>query len=262
MQSRVARVRFGIAAWLVLSSVLPVPRAAGETKGEEPSTRRRLPTARVTAVRPAELPEAPSSFATVIEAEDYVGEEETVGGLLDDAVGVQVRSFGGPGQLSEISIRGSTGQQVIVLLDGVRLNTAQSGTVDLSTIPLAIVDRIEVLRGGGATQVGSGAIGGVINIVTKRPSGKPRTSASASGGSFGTWRGSLSHSDRAGPVDYGVSYTGFTTKGDWEFQTVEVRAAGQDPIEDQLEQATSMAVTVGLHDALERSLEEKLGDLY
>lgn len=231
MQSRVARVRLGIAAGLWVCILLPPLRAFGETGEDEASPRRRLPTARVTAVRPAELPEAPSSFATVIEADDHVGEEETVAGLLDDTVGVQVRSFGGPGQQSEISIRGSTGQQVIVLLDGVRLNTAQSGTVDLSTIPLAIVERIEVSRGGGGTQAGSGAIGGVINIVTKRPSGEPRSSASVSGGSFGTWQGSVSHSNRAGPVDYGASYTGFKTEGDWDFQSVEIRAAGQPPIE-------------------------------
>lgn len=231
MRLCVVRGRFAIPAWLIPCLALLALPAWGETQDEEPATPRRLPPARVTAVRPAELPAAPSTFATVIEAEDYRGEVETLQGLLDDAVGVQVRSFGGPGQLSEISIRGSTGQQVIVLLDGVRLNTAQTGTVDLSTIPLSIVDRIEVSRGGGATQAGSGAIGGVVNIVTQRPSGASRTSAALSGGSFGSWRGSLSHSAGAGPVDYGVSYTGFSTQGDWEFSSVEIRAAGQDTVE-------------------------------
>lgn len=193
---------------------------------DAPTERRRLPTARVTAVRPEELPDDPSSFATVIEAADYEGEAATVEGVLDDSVGVQVRSFGGPGQASEISIRGSTGQQVVVLLDGVRLNTAQSGTVDLSTLPLDLVDRIEVARGGGSAEVGSGAIGGVVNVVTKRPSGSPSSRAQLSGGSFGTWQGSLSHADRSGPVDWGASYTGFHSQGDWKFQSVEVRADG------------------------------------
>jgi outer membrane cobalamin receptor len=184
----------------------------------------------VTAIRPEELPDDPSSFATVIEVDEHRGEAETVQGLLDESVGVQVRSFGGPGQASEVTIRGSTGQQVVILLDGVRLNTAQSGTVDLSTLPLEIVDRIEISRGGGSTQAGSGAIGGVINIVTKRGTGKPRSSASVSGGSFGTWRGTLSHSDRAGPVDWGASYAGFTTDGDWKFQSVELRADGVESV--------------------------------
>jgi iron complex outermembrane receptor protein len=182
---------------------------------------RRLPTARVTAIRPAELPQDPSSFATVIDAGEHAGEGESVESLLGESVGVQLRSFGGPGQPSEISIRGSTGPQVVVLLDGVRLNTAQSGTVDLSTIPLAMLDRIEVSRGVGGAQSGSGAIGGVVNLVTKGPTGERGTTAAFSGGSFGTWQGSLSHSDRAGPFDYAGSYSGFTTEGDFEFQSVE-----------------------------------------
>jgi outer membrane receptor protein involved in Fe transport len=184
----------------------------------------------VTAVRPEELPEDPSSFATVIETDDYEGESKSVEGLLDDSVGVQVRRFGGPGQAAEVSIRGSTGQQVVVLLDGVRLNTAQSGTVDLSTLPIELVDRIEVSRGGGSVLAGSGAIGGVVNVVTKRGDGRSHTTASFDGGSFGTWEGSLSQSGRVGPVDYGVAYTGFSTDGDWKFQSVEVRASGQQVV--------------------------------
>ena len=224
---RAARTRSRTALRIGLGLAFPAFGLAAETP--EPAPERRLPTARVTATRPVELPEAPASFATVIEAENYAGEEETLAGLLEDAAGVQVRSFGGPGQRAEISIRGSTAQQVIVLLDGVRLNTAQSGSVDLSTIPLAIVDRIEISRGGGATRAGSGAIGGVVNVVTKRPSGAPRTTVSFAGGSFGSWRGTASHAARVGGFDYGLSYSGFTTEGDWSFQSLEVQPAGQDP---------------------------------
>ncbi len=206
--------------------LLPVFFRASEASAAEEGEPRRLPTARVTAVRPEELPSDPSSFATVIEPDDYQGEAATVERLLDESVGVQVRSFGGPGQRSEITIRGSTGQQVVIRLDGVRLNTAQSGTVDLSTLPLAIVDRIEVSRGGGSASAGSGAIGGVVDVVTRRPTGKPKTDASLRGASFGTWQGSLSHSNRTGPIDWGASYTGFTTDGDWDFQSLELRADG------------------------------------
>ena len=217
----------GAAAQIVLVSSLLL--FAGPTSAEEgdAGARRRLPTARVTAVRPEELPDDPSSFATLIEPDDRQGEGETVARLLDESVGVQVRSFGGPGQASEITIRGSTGQQVVVMLDGVRLNTAQSGTVDLSTLPLALVERIEVARGGGSAQAGSGALGGVVNVVTKRPAGKPRTDAKLGAGSFGTWQGSLSHSNRTGPVDWGASYSGFTSDGDWKFKSVEGRADGE-----------------------------------
>lgn len=216
------------AARIVLAfSLLGLALRSQAAEEQGAGARRRLPTARVTAVRPEELPEDPSSFATVIEADDHRGESETVEGLLDETVGVQVRRFGGPGQPSEVTIRGSTGQQVVIRLDGVRLNTAQSGTVDLSTLPLAVVERIEVSRGGGSAQAGSGAIGGVVDIVTKRPTGRPRSAAAFSGGSFGTWQGSLSHDDRSGPVDWGASYAGFASDGDWRFQSFELRADGE-----------------------------------
>ena len=224
-------------AWAALAIVLRSAPAAAQTPAADeeqlPDTepgraeRRRLPTARVTAVRPEELPDDPSSFSTVIQADRFQGEAETVERLLDDSVGVQVRSFGGPGQPSEVSIRGSSGQQVVVQLDGVRLNTAQTGTVDLSTLPLVLVDRIEVSRGGGSAQVGSGAIGGVVNVITRRPSGKPESAASFSGGSFDTWQGSVSHANRVGLVDVALSYAGFRTEGDWDFQSSELRLQGQ-----------------------------------
>ena len=62
---------------------------------------------------------------------------------------------------------------MVVLLDGIRISSAQSGTVDLSTTLPDLIERIEVSRGGGSVQNGSDAIGGVVNIITKRPSAKP-----------------------------------------------------------------------------------------
>lgn len=191
------------------------------TDGPDPAA---MEVMRVIGIRTGELPEVPTAQTTVIDVDDYRGEAKTLEDLLADAVGVQVRRFGGPGQFSEISIRGSTGQQVVVMLDGVRLNTAQSGTVDLSTIPLAFVERIEIVRGGGASWAGSGAMGGVVNIVTRAPDGETRSAAGIRGGSFGTFEGSLSHLSQAGGVDYGMAYNGFGTAGDYDFQTLEIRS--------------------------------------
>ena len=103
---------------------------------------------------PPERPDDPTAFTRVIEVEDYAGEDKQLEDLLESTPGVFVRRFGGPGEPSEVSIRGSSGSQVVVLLDGVRLNSAQSGTVDLSTIPLDLIERIEVTRGGGAVESG------------------------------------------------------------------------------------------------------------
>ncbi len=223
---RAALVR---ACLLALALALPGLRArtagAQEARGgAAPDGARPRAEARVRALPTAELPGDPSSFASVIETDDYRGEAKTAADLLSDTVGVQVRRFGGPGQASEISIRGSTGQQVVILLDGVRLNSAQTGSVDLSTIPIDLVERIEVSRGGGSAQVGSDAIGGVVNIVTRRPTAEPRTQVAFYGGSFDTYGGSASHSRSIGEGGgLALGYEGFTTDGDWDFQTAEVQ---------------------------------------
>ena len=82
-----------------------------------------------------------------------------------------------------MSIRGSTSSQVLVLLDGIHLNSSRDGSVDLSTIPLEIIDHIEIVRGGESSLYGSSAIGGVINIITKKAQ-KPSISLTVTNGSY------------------------------------------------------------------------------
>jgi outer membrane cobalamin receptor len=216
-----------LVALVVLSGAVRARSAEAAEPEPEPGGEARRPRAeaRVRALPVADLPGDPTSFSTVIETEDYAGEDKTAADLLSDSVGVQVRRFGGPGQLSEVSIRGSSGRQVVVLLDGVRLNSAQTGAVDLSTIPLECVERIEIARGGGSVDVGSDAVGGVVDIVSRSPGATPRTSASFSGGSWDTYAGSASHGRQisGGERDVTVCYEGFTTDGDWDFRTAEIR---------------------------------------
>jgi outer membrane cobalamin receptor len=92
------------------------------------------------------------------------------------------RPYGGPGGLISPSIRGSGAEQVLVLIDGVPVNSVLAGNVDLSTIPVDDVERIEVLRGPFSAIYGSGALGGVISIITRRHA---RPTAALGGGSFG-----------------------------------------------------------------------------
>ena len=95
--------------------------------------------------------------------------------LLSEVPGVQIRRFGGAGERFEISIRGSRPEQVPVFLDGVRLNTSLTGRSDLSGICLDVLEEIQVTRGAGAARAGSGAIGGVVNLVSRRAPEDPET---------------------------------------------------------------------------------------
>jgi len=130
-----------------------------------------------------------TAAASVVKAERFAGEAKTVAELVATAPGVAVHEYGGLGQLSTVSIRGSSADQVAVFLDGLPLNTAAGGGVDLSRIPRAWIERIEVIRGTAGAYYGSGALGGVVNIVT-RPAAAGAWSAETSAGSFGTYSGS------------------------------------------------------------------------
>ncbi|EKH8090611.1 TonB-dependent vitamin B12 receptor BtuB [Escherichia coli] len=93
----------------------------------------------------------------------------SVNDVLRRLPGVAISQHGGEGQLSTIFVRGTNSNHTLVLIDGVRLNLAGvSGAADLSQFPVALVQRIEYIRGPRSAIYGSDAIGGVINIITSR----------------------------------------------------------------------------------------------
>ena len=113
----------------------------------------------------------------------------TVGDVLRVLPELRIKSSGGPGSLTTVSIRGSSSTQVLILIDGVPINRPDQPSVDLSSLPIQDVDHVEVLRGPFSGQYGSNTLGGVINIVTKSA---PETTVSARGGSYGENAGTLS----------------------------------------------------------------------
>ena len=88
---------------------------------------------------------------------------------LTDLTSVNISNYGGPGADKNIRMRGSTSAQVLVMVDGRPVNSPRDGQVDLSTIPLDNVSRVEVMHGPGSSLYGSSAMGGVVNIITKDP---------------------------------------------------------------------------------------------
>jgi vitamin B12 transporter len=108
--------------------------------------------------------------------------------LLRSLAGVEVVQTGGLGTVSSTFMRGTNSDHVLVLLDGVRINSATTGTTALEHIMLDSIERIEVVRGNVSSLYGSAAIGGVIQLFTKRGHGAPAFNASAGVGSHGTQR--------------------------------------------------------------------------
>lgn len=127
---------------------------------------------------------------TVIRPDDYKGEQKDLPDFLKMVPGVHVREVNGKGQYTTVSVRGSTAAQVGVFVDGVLFNLGGDAAADISTIPVHNVERIEVYRGYIPARFGGTFMGGVINIVTKRPT-KANVQASFGKSSFGGYKGNL-----------------------------------------------------------------------
>jgi vitamin B12 transporter len=114
---------------------------------------------------------------------------DSLGDVLRREAGVQLIRTGGPGQGTTAMIRGANGGQTVVLVDGVRVGSATLGLAALEQISLSSVDRIEVLRGPGSSLYGADAVGGVVQIFTKRGDELSPVSATVAQGGYGsrTW---------------------------------------------------------------------------
>ncbi len=175
-------------------------------------------TLEITAARPsrADVAVLRAGFATVHELSTDQSRPITVPDVIERGAGVHIRRYGGLGAYSVASVRGSTPGQVEVYLDGVPLRSGQWGVSDLSELPIAGVERIEVFRGVAPVEFGASPIGGVIHLVTSPPE-RASVSVSQTGGSYETWRTSLSATTRLGPVAAALSVSRLSSEGDYEY---------------------------------------------
>jgi len=157
-----------------------------------------------------------ASAVTVITRADLERANKTsVLDALRDTIGLSVVRNGGPGSASSVFLRGANSEHVLVLMDGVPLNDPinPSRNFDLAHLTFDGIDRVEILRGPQSTLYGSDALGGVINILTARGSGKPSLTLRASGGSFGTFNGGLDLRGSSGRFHYALGFSRESTQG-------------------------------------------------
>ncbi len=141
----------------------------------------------VTAARMPQAAKDVLSDTLVITAEELMQSgQRTLVDVLQQKRGFEISRNGGPGSVSTVLIRGAANYQSIVLVDGVRIGSATLGGATWETIPLAQIERVEVVYGPLGSLYGADAIGGVVQIFTKQGDGAPSLNASAGAGSFGT----------------------------------------------------------------------------
>jgi iron complex outermembrane receptor protein len=174
-----------------------------------------------------------AAFTSVITAEDLAGRRTNLSEALQDLSGVTVKRRGGLDDFATVSIRGSTSEQVAVFLDGIPLNQGQGGAVNVATIPADQIERIEVYKGAAPARFQTSAIGGVVNIVTKKAGRGRDTRLSASYGSFNTIEGTLLQSQRIEKTAYQAGYTYTRSDGDFTFESD--NGTPFNPNDDQVE---------------------------
>lgn len=134
-----------------------------------------------------------SSLTVITQAEIFQSQKATVSDVLRDVPGLDVAQQGPTGGLTSVFIRGANSQGTKVLIDGMPVNDPSNAgrSFDFSLLTVDNIDRIEVLRGPQSTLYGSDAMGGVVNIITKRGEGPATLRTELQGGSYGTARETL-----------------------------------------------------------------------
>src|SRR5215468_156071 len=185
---------------LAVAVVALAVRALGQEQRQEPAEHAELPEVVVTATRTkTEAAEVTNTVSVIPGNVINERDQSTVSDALRGSPGLDVTQFGSLGQSSFASIRGAAPDQVLVQLDGVQVNSPTVGQFDFANLTTDGIDRIEILRGGGGTLYGSEAIGGVINVLTRRGTGPLTVSAVGEGGRSATQRELLGLSGAYGP---------------------------------------------------------------
>ena len=162
-----------------------------------------------------EIPiELTAGSITVIDSKTIEGKKaRTVLDLLRQVPGLDVVRTGGPGGTTSFFMRGTNSNHVLVLIDGIEVNSATTGIYDSTDLTTDNIERIEILRGPQSTLYGSNAVGGVIQIITKRGKDGFTPSATLEYGSYDTLRWAATLSGKSEAINYSLSTSQIRTDG-------------------------------------------------
>ncbi|MGZ5009058.1 MAG: TonB-dependent receptor domain-containing protein [Methylobacter sp.] len=170
----------------------------------------------VTATRTETAKNQLAAAATVYTRKDIERlQAKTLPELLRGSTGIDIVESGGYGKDTNIYMRGTNSDHVLVLIDGIKIGSVTTGTTPFQFIPLDQVERVEIIRGPQSSLYGSEAIGGVIQIFTRKGTqeDKPSVTLDAGGGSYDTYRASGSVSGKWKNSWYSLASSQFGSQG-------------------------------------------------
>lgn len=168
----------------------------------------------VTATRTAQSADQVLAPMIVIEREELERLQATdLSEVLRMRAGLDIGRNGGPGQATSLFMRGTDSNHTLVMIDGVRMNPATIGGAAIYNLDPELIERIEIVKGPRSSLYGSDAIGGVINVITRRASQGMQADASASAGSHGSNRFSAGWRRADGDLRYGLNASLYESDG-------------------------------------------------
>jgi vitamin B12 transporter len=194
--------------------------ASSKKKTSQPATKPKKEEAQklnpivVTATRiPQPIDQIGTTITVVEDPQIQEQKIQRVADVLREVPGVQVTQSGSPGSVTDVSIRGATPAQTLVLVDGVEVNTGATGSFDFANLPTDNLDRVEILRGAGGSLYGSQAIGGVVNVLSQEGEGPPTASLLSGGGNRATSQQVANVSGAEEDLHYSGAVSYFSTEG-------------------------------------------------
>jgi vitamin B12 transporter len=208
----IKKILFFVLALTILSLIL----LSQENREKEKQTAPLQYEVVVTATRLETPAKEIASSVTVISNEDLERTKKTtVLEALQEVLGLTIVQNGPVGGSASVLLRGANSEHTLVMMDGVELNDpiSPSRSYDLAHFLVENIERIEILRGPQSTLYGSDAMGGVINIITRKGEGKPQFHLSTYGGTYGTFAGTAGISGSADKIHYSLGASRFQTDG-------------------------------------------------
>ncbi len=208
VNSRVAALSVSLSS--IAAALLAAPAAHAQASSDSPEQQVVITAARVE----QKLFDALPSTTVITQADIQAANATDVPGLLRELTSLDIAQTGPAGSATGVFMRGTASNRVLVLIDGAPLSRADLGSAPWELVPMGDIDHVEIVRGNLSSLYGSAAVGGVVQIFTKR---RPGSSVLFGMGSDGQFVGSGSVAGRWGdsatPLDLGASFSGTATDG-------------------------------------------------